>query len=178
MASQEVGGDDRSFCVLYESLLWCLFCAGVGSHGCGYGCHAPAMGFSSGIRLSFVPYNSLGSGKAEVVARHGSHSWPQRLWFPDRLDLLLEPPLPLPDRWDLRKFYQNLTVLQLHAWRLAYRVLRQSLWFLCEGGWKAWLLPTSFFSSQLSVEVGFVCISPLVYGHRPFGFQPDCFEGG
>ena len=37
LASQEVAGDDRSICVLSESLLWCLFCAGVGSHGCRYG---------------------------------------------------------------------------------------------------------------------------------------------
>ena len=48
--------------------------------------------------------------------------WPQREWFPD---LLLEPPLPLPDRWDLlrqphvRRFHQNLHVLQLYAWRLS-----------------------------------------------------------
>ena len=48
--------------------------------------------------------------------------WPQREWFPDLLDLLLEPPLPLSDRWDLlcqphvRRFHQNLDVLRLHAW--------------------------------------------------------------
>ena len=50
---------------------------------------------------------------------------PQREWFPDLLDLLLEPPLPLPNRWDLllqphiRRFHQNLPVLRLHAWRLS-----------------------------------------------------------
>ena len=75
LASQEVAGDDRSFCVLSESPLWCLFCAGVGSHGCGYGCHAPAMGFSSGVRLSSIRHDSSGSGEAEVIARHGSHSY-------------------------------------------------------------------------------------------------------
>ena len=51
--------------------------------------------------------------------------WPQRPWFPDLLDLLLEPPLSLKDRWDLlrqphiRRFHQNLPVLRLHAWRLS-----------------------------------------------------------
>ena len=51
--------------------------------------------------------------------------WPQREWFPDLLDLLLEPPLPLPARWDLlcqphvRRFHQNLPVLRLHAWQLS-----------------------------------------------------------
>ena len=47
--------------------------------------------------------------------------WPQREWFPDLLDLLVEPSLELPLRWDLlrqphvRRFHQNLPVLSLHA---------------------------------------------------------------
>ena len=51
--------------------------------------------------------------------------WPAREWFPDLLSLLLEPPIPLPERWDLlrqphvRKFHQRLCTLQLHAWRLS-----------------------------------------------------------
>ena len=51
--------------------------------------------------------------------------WPQRKWFPDFLELLLEPPLPLPERWDLlrqphaRLFHQRLGVLRLHVWRLS-----------------------------------------------------------
>ena len=51
--------------------------------------------------------------------------WPQREWFPDLLELLLEPPLPLPERWDLLKrphtrlFHQRLGVLRIHAWRLS-----------------------------------------------------------
>ena len=49
--------------------------------------------------------------------------WPQREWLPDLLDLLVEPPLELPLRGDLRqphvwRFHQNLPVLRLHAWRL------------------------------------------------------------
>ena len=51
--------------------------------------------------------------------------WPQRSWFPELLEVLTEPPLLLPSRWDLlrqphfRKFYQNLSMLRLHAWRLS-----------------------------------------------------------
>ena len=51
--------------------------------------------------------------------------WPAREWFPDLLSLLLEPPVPLPLRWDLlrqphvRRFHQRLSVLRLHAWRLS-----------------------------------------------------------
>ena len=51
--------------------------------------------------------------------------WPQRPWFPELLELLILPPLPLPSRWDLlrqphvRRFHQNLSMLRLHAWRLS-----------------------------------------------------------
>ena len=51
--------------------------------------------------------------------------WPQRPWFPELLELLILPPLPLPSRWDLlrqpqvRRFHQNLSMLRLHAWKLS-----------------------------------------------------------
>ena len=51
--------------------------------------------------------------------------WPQRPRFPEPLELLILPPLPLPSRWDLlrqphvRRFHQNLSMLRLHAWRLS-----------------------------------------------------------
>ena len=51
--------------------------------------------------------------------------WAQKPWFPDLLELLLEPPIPLPNRKDLlrqphfHRFHQNLHVLQLYAWRLS-----------------------------------------------------------
>ena len=51
--------------------------------------------------------------------------WPQKEWFPDLLELLLEPPLLLPERWDLLRqphvcrYHQHLSVLRLHAWRLS-----------------------------------------------------------
>ena len=50
--------------------------------------------------------------------------WPQHHWFPDLLELLLEIPLFLPRRRDLRQphfhhFHQNLSVLQLTAFRIS-----------------------------------------------------------
>ena len=51
--------------------------------------------------------------------------WPQRPWFPELLELLILPPLPLPSRWGLlwqpnaRRFHQNLSMLHVHAWRLS-----------------------------------------------------------
>ena len=55
--------------------------------------------------------------------------WPSKEWFPDLLSLLTEPPVPLPQRWDLlrqphvRKFHQHLLWLHLHAWRLCSDLL-------------------------------------------------------
>ena len=40
----------------------------------------------------------LRSSKGAVIALIAPF-WPQREWFPDLLELLLEPPLPLPERW-------------------------------------------------------------------------------
>ena len=51
--------------------------------------------------------------------------WPQKEWFPDLLQVLLEPPLKLPARRDLlrqphfHRFHLGLDSLQLHAWRLS-----------------------------------------------------------
>ena len=51
--------------------------------------------------------------------------WPQHLWFPDLLELLLEVPLFLPKRRDLlrqphfHRFHQQLSVLQLTAFRIS-----------------------------------------------------------
>ena len=51
--------------------------------------------------------------------------WPQCPWFPELLELMILPPLPLPSRWDLlrqphvRRFHQNLSMLRLHEWRLS-----------------------------------------------------------
>ena len=51
--------------------------------------------------------------------------WPQRPWFPDLLELLVEVPVSLPSRVDLLRqphfdhLHRNLHVLQLTAWRLS-----------------------------------------------------------
>ena len=51
--------------------------------------------------------------------------WPQKEWFPDLLDQLLDIPLELPQRRDLlrqphfHRFHENLPMLRLTAWRLS-----------------------------------------------------------
>ena len=71
--------------------------------------------------LCFPPFVKLRSSPGAVLTLKAPF-WLQREWFLDLLELLLEPPLPLPARWDLlhqphvRGFHQNLHVLHLHAW--------------------------------------------------------------
>ena len=51
--------------------------------------------------------------------------WPQKEWFPDLLESLVEPPFRLPERRDLlrqphfHRFHLGLQSLHLHAWRLS-----------------------------------------------------------
>ena len=44
LVTKEVAGGSGPSCILVESPLWCLFCSGVGSHGCGYRFHAAVKG--------------------------------------------------------------------------------------------------------------------------------------
>ena len=119
-------GDNQSVCVLTQSPLLCPFCAGVGSHGCGYGCMLQS--WDSLQAYAFPPFAMIGQVLAKVRASQGleltliAPLWPQRAWF---LELLILPPLPLPSWWDhlhqphVRRFHQNLSMLHLHAWRLS-----------------------------------------------------------
>ena len=51
--------------------------------------------------------------------------WPQRLWFPDLLDLVVNGPVALPQSRDLlrqphfHRFHLGVSRLSLHAWRLS-----------------------------------------------------------
>ena len=79
---------------------------------------------------AFPPFAMISQVLAKVRASQSlelmliAPFWPQRPWFPELLELLILPPLPLPSRWDLlrqphtRRFHQNLSMLRLHAWRL------------------------------------------------------------
>ena len=79
---------------------------------------------------AFPPFAMISQVLVKVRASQGleltliAPFWPQRPWFPELLELLILPPLPLPSRWDLlrqphvRRFHQNLSMLRLHGWRL------------------------------------------------------------
>ena len=72
LAPPALAGDSRSVCVLTQSPLFCLFCAGVGSHGCGYGCHAPVMGFATGVCLPSLRHDWSGPGEGEDLSGSGA----------------------------------------------------------------------------------------------------------
>ena len=174
MASQEVGSDDRSFCILYESLLWSLFCTGVGSLGCGFGCHAPVMGFASGICFSSVCYDSSGSGEAEVVAGRNSHfdcailaaegviSRSSRIssGAPSASSRQVGSDVPVA----CSEVPPKPPMLWLHAWRLSSGSPEPA------ASLQKWLedMAARIFGSQLPGEV--VCVSSLMCGHKSLCF--------
>ena len=106
--------------------------------------------------------------------------WPQHLWFPDLLELLVDIPLSLPKRRDLLKqphfhrFHQQLSMLRLTAFRISGDPLvrRASLtqWLV------TYPLPPSFHPCQLPSQVGSVPL--LVSSSGPFCFSPYCGQGG
>ena len=59
LAPPALAGDNRSVCLLTQSPLFCLFCSCVGSHGCGYRCHAPIMGYATGVCLPSIHLSML-----------------------------------------------------------------------------------------------------------------------
>ena len=74
LALQALAGDGGSFCVISESPLWCLFCADLGSYGCGNRCHPSVLGFSSGLCFPSVCDASAGSAQTPGVEASGHHS--------------------------------------------------------------------------------------------------------
>ena len=69
-----LAGDNRPIYLLTQSPLFCLFCACVGSHGCGYRCHAPVMGFATGICLPSICHDQSGLGEGEGLPGPGAHA--------------------------------------------------------------------------------------------------------
>ena len=123
LAPPALAGDNRSVCLLTQSPLLCLFCAGVPMAA---GMDAMLQSWDSLQAYAFPPFAMISHVLAKVRASRSLELtlivpfWPQRPWFPE---LLILPPLPLPSRWDLlrqphvRRFNQNLSMFRLRAWR-------------------------------------------------------------
>ena len=127
LAPPALASDNRSVCLLTQSPLFSLFCSCVGPHGCGYRCHAPVMGFATGLCFPSVCHDQPGPGEGEGLPGSGAHSHTSILAPTSVVSgasrALILPPHPLPSRWDLlrqphvRRFHQNLSMLRLHEWR-------------------------------------------------------------
>ena len=103
-----------------------IFLSSEGSHVDRDRFYAPQLG-----QQAFPPFGMVQQVLSKVRQSHNLNLiliapfWPQRPWFPDLLDLLVEPPIMLPARNDLlrqphfHRFHQNLRVLSLTAWRLS-----------------------------------------------------------
>ena len=72
LAPPALAGDNRSVCLLTQLPLLCLFCVGVGSHGCGYGCHAPVMEFATGVCHPSIRHDRSGPGEGEGLSEPGA----------------------------------------------------------------------------------------------------------
>ena len=127
--SSPVAGDHRPLCDLADSKAPSVLCSSVGTQGSGGGCIPPALGhlqayaFPPNAVLRRVPLNLRASHNYDFTLI--SPFWPQREWFPDLLDLLLDITIKLPKRRDLlrqphfHRFHDNLPLLRLAAWRLS-----------------------------------------------------------
>ena len=74
LALRALAGDNLSFRLLSQSPLFCLFCSCVRSHGWGYRCHAPVMGFATGICLPSIRHDQPGPGEGEGLPESGAHA--------------------------------------------------------------------------------------------------------
>ena len=74
LAPPALAGDNRPVCLLTQSPLFCLFCACVGSHGCGYRCHVPVMEFATGVCLPSIRHDQPGPGEGEGLPGSGAHA--------------------------------------------------------------------------------------------------------
>ena len=129
LAPPALAGDNRPVCLLIQSPLFCLFCACVGSHGCGYRCHAPVMGFATGVCLPSIRHDQPGPGEGEGFPGSGAHAYSSILAPASVVSGAAGAadfaPSSSSSRWDLlrqphiRRFHQNLSMLRLHAWRLS-----------------------------------------------------------
>ena len=74
LAPPALAGDNRPVCLLTQSPLFCLFCACVGPHGCGYRCHAPVLGFATGVCFPSIRHDQPGPGEGEGLPGSGAHA--------------------------------------------------------------------------------------------------------
>ena len=70
---QEMGGERGHVCKLTQSPLFCVFCSGVGSHGCGHGCYAPVLGSYPSLCVSSFCFDKASVEQVKGLNQCGDH---------------------------------------------------------------------------------------------------------
>ena len=128
-APEEVAGVHRPVRHLTQSPMLSIFFTIPRSERSGYGCPAPELGWVAGVCLSTLVAHSGCSQEAPVILwvllTIVAPYWPQRPWFPDLLDLVVDGPVALPLSRDLlrqphfHRLHQGVSGMSLRAWRLS-----------------------------------------------------------
>ena len=123
---QEVAGVNRPVCNVSKSQLFLIFFSLPQSHA--MGTDALLRNWNGWQAYAFPPWSLIPAGLKKLRSPSGvlltivAPYWPQRPWFPDLLDLLVDGPVALPQSSDLLRqlhflrFHLGVSRLCLHAW--------------------------------------------------------------
>ena len=129
-ALEEVASVNRPVCHLTQSPMFTIFFTIPRSERSGYGCSSPELGWVAGV-YAFPPWSLIPTVIKKLLSSSGvlltivARYWPQRPWFPDLLDLVVDSPVALPQSRDLlrqphfHRHHLGVSGLSLHAWRLS-----------------------------------------------------------
>ena len=123
---QEVAGVRRPVCNVSKSQLFLIFLS-LPQSQC-YGTDALLRNWNGWQACAFPPWSLIPAGLKKLRSSSGvlltivAPYWPQRPWFPDLLDLVVDGPVALPQSRDLlrqphfHRFHLGVSRLCLHAW--------------------------------------------------------------
>ena len=126
--SETLAGDVRSFRHLVKSPMLSIFFALPRSEGAR---DAFLQTWDNYQVFAFPPWSLIPRVLKKLRLSSGALMtlvapwWPQRLWFPELLDLMIDCPVRLPQSRDLlrqphfHRHYLEISKLSLHAWRLS-----------------------------------------------------------
>ena len=123
-STEALAGDDQPFHHLVESPMFSIFFALPQSECLGYGRSSSELGRLSGVCLSTLVPDTPGSSSG-VLMTLIALLWPQRPWYPELLELVVDCPVQLPLPHDLlrqphfHRLHLGISRLSLHAWRLS-----------------------------------------------------------
>ena len=126
---QEMAGVDRPVCNISKSQMFDIF-SPYHDHNA-LGTDTLFQSWNGWQAYAFPPWSLLPGVLKKLWSTSGvlltiiAPYWPQRPWFPDLLDLVVDGPVALPQSRDLlrqprfHRFHLGVSRLCLHAWRLS-----------------------------------------------------------